>query len=301
MRGADAPLTRNSLVLQDGGHLTTLGAGTPVRPPPGTPGWYWAGAGVVEGGKLLEFYHRFTGTSAWDFTEQAVAIATFGLPDLHFEGVGELPAALPGPGRSPIMWGSALLPAGPWTYIYGYRVHTDRMGNPKWLYVARAPRGRLGDLASWQYATGQGWSADPASAAERPTPVDTGFSVVKVGRLYALVTRRPSTALVDGVLMAYLAPDPAGPFRASQSAILYRAPEVRQGAYVYEARVHPELGDASAAIISYNVNSCGAPAGSNVSVYRPRFVRVPFALFRSGYHPPGQTPVVRTPNRRPYC
>lgn len=299
-RAAGSPWTHNSLVVQDGDHLTTVASGTPVRPPLGLPGWYWAGAGAVEGGTLVEFYHRFTGSSAWDFTEQSVAIATFALPDLRLVDVRELPAVGSGLGRSPVMWGSALLGAGAWTYIYGYRVHADQPGNPKWLYLARAPSGRLDDPEAWQYDTGQGWSADPAAAAEMPTRVDAGFGALQVGGRFALVTRGPSATLTDNAVMAYLAPAPDGPFRASESSVLFRAPETRTGEYVYEARVHPELGDPDVVIVSYNVNAgCLFPGTLDASVYRPRFVRVPVNLFRPGYRPPPSSPNAAADPRSP--
>src|SRR3569833_1456518 len=210
---------RNSLVVQDGDRLTTVAGDTPVRPPPGLPGWYWVGAGHVEGGKLVEFYHRLNGSGAeWDFTEQSVALATFSLPGLRLESVRELPAGWPPPGRTPIMWGSALHDQGPGTYVYGDRGHLDQPDRPKWLTIARAPRGRVADLGAWQYGTGAGWSADPAQAAELPTRVDTGFAITRAGAGYALVTRRPSADLGAGAVLAYLAGSPAGPFRAEASA-----------------------------------------------------------------------------------
>jgi hypothetical protein len=286
-------LVRNSLVVQDGDRLTTVPGDTPVRPPPGTPGWYWAGAGHVEGGTLVEFYHRLNGSGApWDFTEQAVALATFSLPGLQLQTVRELPTGWPPPTRTPIMWGSALFDQGPWTYIYGYRGHLDRPDHPKWLYVARAPRGHLADLSSWRYDTGTGWSADQRLAAELPTQVDSGFGLAKVGANYALVTRRPSADLGDGAVLAYLAKDPAGPFSAADSAVIYQAPETSQGWYVYQARVHPQLATRDRVVVSYNVNTtlvdgdCVAQNLRQASVYRPRFVDVPLTVFRRGYRAP---------------
>ena len=288
-----AGFVRNSLVVQDGDRLTTVPGDTPVRPPLGTPGWYWAGAGHVEGGKLVEFYHRLTGSGAdWDFTEQGVALATFSLPGLRLESVRELPAAWPPPARTAVMWGAALFDEGPWTYVYGYRGHLDRLDRPKWLYVARAPRGHVTDVPSWRYDTGTGWSADPARAAELPTRVDSGFGIARVGDGYALVTRRPSADLGDGAMIAYLAGSPAGPFRDADSAVIYRAPEISSGWFVYQVRVHPELGGHGKIVMSYNVNTtlvdgqCVPQNLRQASVYRPRFVSVPLSVFRRGYAAP---------------
>lgn len=294
-------VAHNSLVLQDGDRMTTVRAGTPVRPPPGVPGWYWAGAGHAESGRLVEFYHRLTGASGWDFTEQGVAMATFSLPSMRLESVRELPLVPPQPGRTPVMWGSALLDDGGWTYIYGYRAHLDRPGHPKWLYLARAPRGHLSDLTTWQYAGAHGWTADPAGAVEQPTRVDAGFGVVRVGAEpgaeYALVTKRPSGSLTDGALVADLAASPAGPFRGADAARIYNTPEPLAGEFVYEARVHPEFGRSGEIVVSYNVNStlkdanCVPQNLRSVSVYRPRFVDVPVTAFRRGYRaPPARGP-----------
>jgi hypothetical protein len=297
-RGARA--VRNSMVVQDGRKLTTVAAGTPVNPPPGVPGWYWDAAGHVEGGRLVEFYHRITGTTGWDFTEQGVAQATFSLPGLKLEGVRELPVA-PQLLRTPIMWGAALFDDGPWTYIYGYRARLDQTVHPKFLYVARTPRGHVADLAAWQYDTGTGWSWDAARVAEKPTQVDSAFGLVRVGDAYALVTRRPTGDLGDGALMAYLGPTPAGPFRTADSALLYHAPEVAAGWYVYGARVHPQLGGHGRIVVSYNVNSTMVDARcvpENVqvaSLYRPRFVSVPVGVFRRGYTAPPAAGAKRSP------
>jgi hypothetical protein len=288
-----AGFVHNSLVVQDGDRLTTVSGDTPVRPPAGTPGWYWAGAGHVEGGRLVEFYHRLNGSGAeWDFTEQGVAVATFALPSLRLESVRELPYGWPSPARTPVMWGSAVFDDGPWTYVYGYRGHLDQPDHPKWLYLARAPRGHVAEPASWQYDTGTGWSPDPARAAELPTRVDTGFGVARVGSGYALVTRRPSADLGDGAIIAYLAGSPAGPFRDADSALVYQAPETSSGWYVYQARVHPQLGGHGRIVMSYNVNTtlvdgdCVSQNLRQAAVYRPRFVSVPLEVFRRGYTAP---------------
>lgn len=290
-------LVRNSMVVQDGDRLTTVAAGTPVRPPPGVPGWYWVGGGHVENGRLVEFYHRLTGGSGWDFTETAVAEVTFALPSLRPVSVRELPAAPAAPGRTPVMWGSALFDDGGWTYIYGYRARLDLPGHPKHLAIARTPNGHLADLPSWRYDTGTGWSPDPARAAELPARVDAGFGLLRTGGGYALVTHRQSGTLTDGALIAYLAASPAGPFGPSDSAVIYQAPESRAGDYVYEARTHPQLDANGRVIVSYNVNStmvdarCAPRNLRQVSVYRPRFISVPLEVFRRGYvAPPARGP-----------
>ncbi len=284
----------NSVVVQDGDRLATVPHDTPVNPPPGTPGWYWAGAGLVENGKLVEFYHRLNGSGfgEWNFAEQGVALATFSLPGLGLESVRELPAAPPLPARTPIMWGAAVFEQGPWTYVYGYRGHLDRLEQPKWLYLARAPRGHVTDLGRWSYATGSGWSADLAQAAELPTRVDSGFGIARVKDRYALITRRPSADLADGAILAYLAASPAGPFGDRDSALIYRAPETSSGWYVYQARVHPQLSRHGRIVMSYNVNTslvdvdCVPQNLRQASVYRPRFVSVPPEVFRRGYAAP---------------
>ncbi len=288
---------RNSMVVQDGSRLTTVVAGTSVRPPPGVPGWYWVGGGHLENGRLVEFYHRLTGTSGWDFTEAGVAQVTFELPSLRPVSVRELPVGPVSPGRTPVMWGSALFDDGDWTYIYGYRARLDLPGHPKQLAIARTPRGHMTDLPSWRYDTGTAWSADPARAAELPARVDAGFGLLRAGGRFALVTHRQSGTLTDGALIAYLADTPAGPFRASDSAVIYQTPETRAGGYVYEARTHPQLDANGRVIVSYNVNStlvdaqCVPQNLRQVSVYRPRFISVPVDVFRRGYvAPPARGP-----------
>jgi hypothetical protein len=276
-RPADTPFIHNSIVEQSGANLRTVTGGTPSQPqslvgptPPGPPTdphnvnsyWYWSGDGVVEGDQLRVFYLKFvsTGSGQWDFRWDSDAIASFHLPDLRLESLTPTYSA------GNVTWGSWLLPAGAFTYVYG----VEDLGGVKYLHLARAQREHL--LGRWEFFTGGGWSSDPTASARLMSGVANEYSVTRLGDRYVLLTFDTSV-IFGNEIVAYTADSPAGPF--TNRTHVYSAPEAGGNIIAYNAHAHPELGGPDELVVSYNVNSLDVQdVYRNVDAYRPRFIDV---------------------------
>lgn len=270
-RPPTALLIHNSLVIQDGAALTTLHGGSPSAPralftPTDGSSWYWISGGVVEGDRLYVFLLKFLRHGgkmwAWDWT--GTDLASLRLPTLEIESIRPLPV------RNGIRYGAALLQTPDFTYIYG----VEDLHQEKFAHLARAQRYAL--TAPWEYFDGAAWSPLPVRSARIiAASVGTEFSVIPVRGGYLLITIDTSPPVGEWRdIVAFFAPAPDGPW--VRDRILYRATEPDRGnVFVYNAHAHPQFGQGSDLLISYDVNSNRVQdlyADSNL--FRARFVRV---------------------------
>ncbi|WP_231605698.1 fibronectin type III domain-containing protein, partial [Micromonospora sp. HK10] len=269
-RPANTPMVNNTLVVQDTGtnlvatrHGGTASSPTALVIPTDPDEYYWVADGLVEAGAmkvLYNSYHR-TGEGNLDYEITGTALATFTLPGLTLSGVVKLPLG------ATIGWGSALLEAGGYTYIYGT---SNGQAGTKFGHVARVPSGGLG--GAWQFWTGTTWSSQEADAGVLLSGVGTAYGVQQVGSEFVLITQ-DTNLIFDPQVFAYTAPTPTGPF--SGPVPLLVAPEVQPGGakLIYDARVHPELARSGKLLVSYNLNSLNdADNFADARLYRPRFV-----------------------------
>ncbi|GAA4214046.1 DUF5005 domain-containing protein [Actinocatenispora rupis] len=273
-RPQDTPFLNNSFVVQQGSRLTTVHGGTADAPeallPPDDDGWYWAGAGMVGAGTLNVTYHQFhrTGTGIWDFAWLRSVLARFTLDTLTLIDVTPLPSDVPN-----LESASWLLSTGGHTYAY----RVEDLGSDKYLHVARVAGDDL--RAPWRFWTGSGWSADQTASTRVQAGVSNEYSVTRVGSEYLLLTQ-DTTELLSPHVVAYSAATPTGPFTGRTA--VYTTPETgadgsyhNGNVYTYNPHVHPELSSARELLVSYNVNSFdNQDLYGDVSIYRPRFVRV---------------------------
>jgi hypothetical protein len=313
----------NSVVVQttsgDSSRLVTLtgggacsspgdpgsGAQSVVQPPGAASGLReWDADGIRVGGTVVKFYNAYR-PGPIPYVPVSTTIASFAVSELSGDGRGpayggvlrpeltQIPSYTPPGGGTPIMWGSALLPAGPGgrtVYIYGWQ-SPDPSSPVRELYLARASAARLADFPAWQFYNDGQWvpgqdlaaPIEPASQAGQGLDVPSGFSVVRIAGRYWLIQAAGSG---DPDIDAYPAPAPWGPFAWGQGIVLYRAPGIGLTAaddyrIVYEARAEPALSTASTLVISYNVNSeavtagCVAMAHYTNAMTQPRFIAVP--------------------------
>lgn len=303
---------RNSaLVMSGGGRIerTLLGApGADGRPGalfPGTTGadggevWRWPAQAVVEprapgsGEQVVRvlLWQREVGEAPWVFgVPRATEVATLSLPDLELEGIEPIHRPDPaGAAESRVLYGTAAVREGGWTYAFGADERGVRDGGASRSYVARAPEGRLADASGWRYWTGSGWAGDPAEAAamdfgEHPDSATNTYSVVRHGERWVLLSMdaggpdgQPSAAAVT-----YWSCAPTGPWHGPHRAAEPPLPSgARQaGAGAYNPQAHPEFGGGDAGdgslLIGYDVNvtqDTGA-IQRDVALYRPRFLRL---------------------------
>jgi hypothetical protein len=171
------------------------------------------------------------------------------------------------------MFGAAVLDAPERVYVYGYEHRRARSA-----VLARAPRDKLGDAASWEFLgrSGRWQPTDEGGLAALCDGIGTEFSVSRLpsGRLAMVTTRNGISPLIQ----ARYADDPAGPWSAP--ADLYRCPETSwdPSYFCYAAKAHPELARGEELIITYACNSMDfGRARQDRRIYRPRFIRVPAA------------------------
>jgi hypothetical protein len=296
------------------GHATSVVAAPPA---PGVPGdRYWGEDGLETGGTIVKFYNRYL-VGGFPFTPAGTVIAAFGVSQLSTAGRGPqygavarpalipLPSYTPPGGRSPVLWGAALLRAGNEVYVYGTQT-TPAAGTDvpaaslgRQLYLARVPLARLTEFSAWRFYAGAGrWAAAQQDA--RPVQpgsgldVSSGFSVTRIGQRYWLI--QAGTVPGGQDIDAYPASEPWGPFDPAAGVRLYRNPAIGLDAahdyrIMYEARAEPALSTRNTLVIGYNVNSEAVTAGCQPmsaftnTVTQPRFITVPLAAFGGGAGP----------------
>ena len=180
--------------------------------------------------------------------------------------------------RQRIGWGAASWPADDgYVYVYG-TANPERDFVFGWsLHVARTTPDQIFDTDSWEYWTGNGWSADEASAvAVIPAVggVEPTLSVFAEGGTWYAVSKRDGYLGSDVVIRS--APSPTGPFTAGE-VVATRPSYPEAGILAYAALAHPALfPEPGTIVLSVSRNSTDSDAVSaDPTLYRPEFFRVP--------------------------
>jgi len=266
---------RNSAVIQDGEELTTLFTGTRENPsafiPTGHPDstWYWPEHGVVESDSLYlfaaKFRHKDNGGGGFDFEHAGNDIAVLTYPGLEFVRTFPIDASA----ASGILFGDRILEDTAYTYIYGRRAEVET--NIPYPYVARSAPGEV-HLQAWEYFDGTGWSADPPDAKRiNDFQVSQQYSVSMYRGKYILLTQ---DIWLSPKIYSFTSESPTGPW--SNKRLLYTTPETGGSTFTYNAYVHPQFDRDGEMLMSYNVNGDFWSIFSNVELYRPRFIRIPY-------------------------
>jgi hypothetical protein len=299
-RDTSAPLVRNSAVVmsKDGRLETTLS--TPVFPDPGPGRWRWPVAARVEPRSpgsaeqvvRVLLWTRTVGQAPWIYgVPTSTEVATLSLPDLRLEGVTTVldQSSVTDPSRR-VLFGTSTVDAGAWTYVFGGDDGQAASRPASQAYVARVPRGRLGQPAAWEYWDGDGWAVrarpGPVLGDGRRTGVGSAFTVVRDGGTYVLFTMAAGTAGLT-TITSYWACAPTGPWHGPTRSF---SPSLPQGQVAaYNPQAHAALSDGDRLVLSYDVNwldttggvSAQANLSRNVALYRPRFVTLRLGAPRS--------------------
>jgi len=287
-RDTTAPLVRNSAVLMRGKRLeTTLPA--PLFPDPAPNQWRWPVAARVEPRSpgsdeqvvRVLLWVRTAGQSPWIYgVPTATEVATLSLPDLRVESITRVldEQRVQDPSRR-VLFGTTLVEdGGDWTYVFGGDDGQAASRPASSAYVARVPKGGLGEPGAWEYWDGSAWTTGarprPVLGDGQRTGVGSAFSVVRQDGTYVLFTMAAGTKGLAAVT-SYWACSPTGPWHGPQKDFVPDLPSGQVAAY--NPQVHPELGGDGRLVLSYDVNwleTAGASAqiNRNVSLYRPRFV-----------------------------
>ncbi|MFJ3223575.1 hypothetical protein ACIPJS_09420 [Streptomyces sp. NPDC086783] len=289
-RDTTAPLVRNSAVLMSRSGRLERTLPAPLFPDPGAGQWRWPVAARVEPRSpgspdrvvRVLLWTRTTGAAPWIYgVPTATEVATLSLPGLRLEGVRTvLDQRSVADASRRVLFGTTTLDEGDWTYVFG---GTDAQATARptsTAYVARAPRGRLGEPGAWEYWDGSQWAARarpaPVLGDGRRRGVGSAFTVVRDGGTYVLFTMAAGTRGLTTVT-SYWACSPAGPWRGPERSFSPPLPAGEVAAYNPQA--HPALRADGRLVLSYDVNwldptgvSAQANLSRNVSLYRPRFV-----------------------------
>ncbi len=268
---------RNSAVIQEGKDLQTIHGGTPSTPddfiktnhPDST--WYWPEHGIVENDTLrifvAKFRHADNGTEGFNFAHAGNDIANLTWPGLEFINAIPIQAhAING-----VLYGDRILADTGYLYIYGRKSDPDNFNIP-YPHVARTTEGNIMDQSSWEYYDGFGWSTDPAASQPfQDIPVSQQYSVSSYYGKYILLTQH---IWLSPEIFTYVADTPTGPWKNKTK--IYTTPETSGSTFTYNAYAHPQFNKNNELLVSYNVNGDFWSIFSNVELYRPQFIRVPY-------------------------
>jgi hypothetical protein len=287
LRSNDLFSAHNSLTVlnQATGSWTTVGyppKTTSYFVPTNKKDWFWQGDGYLIQPTAGNYQIKIM-LLEWTGLFKLVghSVATLSWPSLSILSITPVTGL-----DTSLEWGTKILQAGGYFYIYGLK---DPGTNTKTPYLARtASLKNLTDATKWQFwnATQKKWLSGEsnATAMKGVAAVTPEYSVDPLsynGGTFYLMTgidpQNPPYPLWNAVTTWYSC-TPQGPWL--NKTTVYTAPEAgangcKTGTLVaYNAKAHMEFTDADGILMSYNVN---ANSGSDLVCaddYKPRFVRV---------------------------
>lgn len=174
-------------------------------------------------------------------------------------------------------FGSFVLTEGDYCYIYGNAV--ERVGGRvrRYMILARAPIGELGDFNAWRFFMDGEWIADVDRAGRVCENVASELSVSFQPVLNRYVLVYTEEGISESIVIR-LSPTLHGPW--SGPIRVYGCPEARRDPriFCYAAKGHPEISvSPQELIVTYIANSTDSELiRSDASIYRPRFLRIHF-------------------------
>lgn len=267
---------RNSAVIQEGKSLQTLFSGTRSSPGDFIPAdhpdstWYWPEHGVVENDTLRIIVAKFRknpdAPAGFQFAHAGNDIASFTFPALEFTGTVPI-SCHP---VNDVIYGDRVLADSTHLYIYG-RKNDDPAINIPYPHVARCPVGKLMDQ-QWEFYSGSGWSSDPTATKRiNSFQVSQQYSVSTYMGKYILLTQ---DIWLSPKIFSFVSDSPAGPWENRR--LIYTTPESSDDLFTYNAYAHPQFDRNGEMLVSYNVNGDFWSIFSDVEIYRPRFIRIPY-------------------------
>ncbi|HJZ57776.1 MAG TPA: DUF4185 domain-containing protein [Gemmataceae bacterium] len=287
----DVTMVNNTVGIQDG-----TGAGAklsfPIRRDGDKPqaqfipvdgrGFFWPQGGTLYDGKLYLFLAQ---------VEHTKAGGAFG-----FKQVGEWLAVVSNPADDPLEWkmtqkklpfceytdartlsfGSAVLQADGFAYVYGFDEKAKTMIGKKSLVVARVPLGKLADLDAWRFFRDGQWAEGAEGCDHLAGGLASELSVSYLPRFQKYAAVYTQNGLSDRIVGRF-AGAPEGPW--SEPVLFYTCPEMKadKKLFSYAGKAHPQLSGENDLVVSYCVNSFEfVRVVNDAALYWPKFVRVTF-------------------------
>lgn len=293
-RHIDAVILKNSIAIQQGRSppgaavqfytgLSPDGSPRAFVQPDDNRGWFWIYDGIRVGRELFLFLVQL---------EPTAAPKSFG-----FKIVGSQLGQVANPGDVPANWrlarhripwghfsaagdtlfGSSLLKADKYIYIYGSTDDTDGAIRRKSMVLARVPETELDQFDRWRFYSGGRWSKDFKKASSLCRDMANEFSVSYLPAMGKYIVIYTENGFSKNIAMRF-APQPWGPWSAPRR--IYACPEADRGrdVFCYAAKGHPDLSSApNEIIVTYVASSLDfAQVAADATLYRPRFLRVRF-------------------------
>jgi hypothetical protein len=273
-----AKFIRNSAVLQNGDSLLTLFSGTLANPqtfiltdhPDST--WYWPENGLVEHDSLYIFLSKFKtapGPAGFNFVSDGNDIACFTYPGLKLSRILTLPFYQ----LNGVYYGDKLLEDSTYTYIYGRKAE----GGISYPHIARAKHGEL--TGRWEFWDGWSWLINLSTSRKiNNFQVSEQYSVSKHDGKYILLTQ---DIWFSTDIWTFTSTSPTGPWKNKTK--IYSTPKLAASSFTYNAWLHPEFDKDGTFLLSYNNNADFAEVLKNAELYRPCFLRVPYAMLDTAF------------------
>lgn len=275
-----AHMIRNCAVMQEGEEMTAMYEGTFENPvdfvrTDDSDTWFWPEHGIVENNTLKIIFSEFGpngDTTGWNFEYRNAYVALFTYPEIQWIGNTLLPYYT----ENGVMYGDRLMSYEDYTYIYGRK---EESGNIPYMHVARVPAGDL--LGAWEFYSGVSWSTN-ADDSRRLTShtVSQQFGVFEHAGKWVMITQE---IWLGSKIYSLTAEYPEGPWR--NMTTLYETPRPFPTQITYNSYPHPQFDENNELLISYNSNGSFWDIFSNVELYRPNFIRVPYNLIDTAFNP----------------
>ncbi|PIQ30955.1 MAG: hypothetical protein COW63_08805 [Bacteroidetes bacterium CG18_big_fil_WC_8_21_14_2_50_41_14] len=275
-----AHMIRNCAVMQEGEIMTAMYEGTFENPGDFVPTedsdtWFWPEHGMVENNTLKIIFSEFGpngDTTGWNFEFRNTFIVLFTYPEIEL--IGSI--LLPYYDLNGVMYGDRIMLSGDYTYIYGRK---EEVGNIPYAHVARVPASDV--LGDWEFYNGTGWSVSAQESIRLSNhPVSQQFGVFKHLEKYLMVTQE---IWLGSKIYSLVADAPEGPW--NNLTVLYETPRPFPTQLTYNSYPHPQFDDENALLVSYNSNGSFWDIFSNIELYRPNFIRVPYNLIDTAFNP----------------
>lgn len=266
---------RNSAVLQEGDSFTTLYQGTASNPsaflPTNHPDstWYWPEHGFLRNDSLFIFvvkFHKSNGTDdGFNFEFAGNDIIIFKYPEFNYLKTIDIEASA----INEVYYGDRILEDGEYLYIYGRKIENKEF-NIAYPHLARTKTESIS--GNWEFFNGSGWSHE-ASSSKRINnfQVSQQYGVFKHEEKYVLITQ---DIWLSREIWSFTSTSPFGPW--GNKTLIYTTPEKFPETFTYNAYPHPQFNDENELLLSYNSNGNFFSIFTNVEIYRPTFIRIPF-------------------------
>ncbi len=275
-----AHMIRNCAVVQDGEEMTAMYQGTFENPidfvrTNDSETWFWPEHGMVEGNTLKILLSEFGpngDTTGWNFEFRQTYVAVFTYPDIELIET----ILLPYYDLNGVMYGDQLMLHDGYTYIYGRK---EESGNIPYMHVARVPEDDL--LGEWEFYNRSVWSENAEESFRLTSQtVSQQFGLFEHKGKWVMITQE---IWLGAKIYSMVADAPEGPW--SNRVTVYETPRPFATQITYNAYPHPQFDEDNELLVSYNSNGSFWDIFTNVELYRPNFVRVPYLMIDSSFTP----------------